>query len=579
MRLSEIYTAYTNLREKLNYKVFIITLFSLLTLILYFATENFSLMAQAAPQYPVRVTNILFRNGVGRGPTHSSYDQISSYYRGYGFPGTTIEITAQMQVGTEWRSMYGDTVFTVTYSDGVNSGTFDVAVSSGQNIGSAEIPYNDSTGFDSTWITSNTTVIWSYTVTTVSGEYAGALTSSTTESINWDRDDPPDSALFPPASDSEIAVSTTTTSFRLSWNPTDTSTNAPIYNEDFYEYRIYYQAQGESEWRLWNGAMDSTLRGIENNPTPSPVDDSALHFQNGRKYTTIPNLDVFTLYYYYITSVDVFGNETPQPTAPFQLRTQPFSIYINISDGIDSYNDFSDLSNPQLRTMREINIKVEIVIVTSKSQPDTVRVWFSYNNAAPDIIDDTTSPNSINQSAFSENTLFSVEAVSTNKPSLWIAYLSTHTPVISDGNAVRFIIESSSNNISTFSDKDISDEDPNDDEWTFYIQKQKTLTPWPARILNNVITKKNPIAYPSYYLSDDAYVTIKVYDIKGRPVSTLTDKAFRRGGQNIKEQGWMGTNKAQKKLGVGLYYIHFKAKRATDGKVILNKSKKVVISR
>ncbi len=97
--------------------------------------------------------------------------------------------------------------------------------------------------------------------------------------------------------------------------------------------------------------------------------------------------------------------------------------------------------------------------------------------------------------------------------------------------------------------------------------------------MNNVITDRNPLAYPSFYLSDDAYVTIKAFDIKGRPVATLLENAFRKGGQNIKEGGWGGTNRSGKKLGPGLYYINIKARRQSDGKVILNANEKVVVAR
>jgi hypothetical protein len=54
---------------------------------------------------------------------------------------------------------------------------------------------------------------------------------------------------------------------------------------------------------------------------------------------------------------------------------------------------------------------------------------------------------------------------------------------------------------------------------------------------------------------------------------------LRKAGQNIKEQGWRGTNKYNKKLGIGLYYIHFKAKRVSDGKVILDSFQKVVVAK
>ena len=72
-------------------------------------------------------------------------------------------------------------------------------------------------------------------------------------------------------------------------------------------------------------------------------------------------------------------------------------------------------------------------------------------------------------------------------------------------------------------------------------------------------------------------MTIKVYDIKGRPVTTVLDSAFRRGGINIKERGWDGSNKSNKKIGVGLYYMNFRAKSAANGREILNDTKKIVM--
>jgi len=70
-----------------------------------------------------------------------------------------------------------------------------------------------------------------------------------------------------------------------------------------------------------------------------------------------------------------------------------------------------------------------------------------------------------------------------------------------------------------------------------------------------------------------------VYDIKGRVVATILDNAYRKGGRNIKDQGWFGTNKANKKLGVGMYYIHIQAKSIYGGRIIINKFKKVVIAK
>ncbi len=402
------------------------------------------------------------------------------------------------------------------------------------------------------------------------------MLSSASQSIYWDRRDPPHDADFPPAAAANILVSTTTTSIRLEWNPLNPSTGSGYYDEDFYEYRIYYKASADttSPYRLWNGSNDPTLRGLVNNPVAPAADDPALHFSGSRKYTTIPNLEILTSYDYYIAAVDVFGNETPLPSVPFTALTQPYSVRVIISDGIDSFQDFTNLANPSLRPLRETNIKVDMIVVASKTPPDAVKVWFTYMTPDTDIV----ISNAINDTAFPPDTLFSVDAKKTG-PNMWTAYLSTQTPIIRNGNSVRFIIESNIQGARTFSDYDPSDQSPNDDEWTFIIGTPVTLTPWPVRILNNVITNKNPKAYPSYYLSDDATVTITVYDIKGRPVAKIMDNAFRRGGQNIKEEGWTGNNKANRKLGIGLYYIHIKAKRVRDGKIILNEAKKVVIAK
>ena len=172
-------------------------------------------------------------------------------------------------------------------------------------------------------------------------------------------------------------------------------------------------------------------------------------------------------------------------------------------------------------------------------------------------------------------------------PNQWNAYIPDTSPLIDVGKNTGFILELIRGGVKSYADHNSELEDPaipatvtpNDYEWAFTISSAPKFTPWPTRILNNVITNKNPVAYPSFYLTDDAYVTIKAYDIKGRVVDTLLDKGFRNGGQNIKEGGWRGSNRSGKKLGPGLYYINIKARRASDGRVILNENEKVVVAR
>ena len=66
-------------------------------------------------------------------------------------------------------------------------------------------------------------------------------------------------------------------------------------------------------------------------------------------------------------------------------------------------------------------------------------------------------------------------------------------------------------------------------------------------------------------------------DIQGNPVVTLLDKAFRRGGENIKEYGWTGINKAGIKVGVGLYFMHIVAYSYSTGGLILNDTQNIIV--
>ncbi len=554
----------------------------LLTLIFFFIGEIGKRSGiHAAPPYTVTVKNTRFLYGLGRGPTHSPPNNITTYYRGYGMPGTVIEITAEMNVNGIPSPMYGDTVIAVQFTDGTGTGTFNVTIPSGSNTGTAGIPYNTISA-PAFIVAASSTVPWTYTAIGVSGNPLASSTYTSnppfdTAVIYWDNLDVPDDVNFPPLLPTDIVLNLTTSSFKLLWKPVNT---AALLNEDFYEYRVYYQEKGAAIWKLWNGANDPSLRGLINNPAgPAWPDDPAKHFSGGLKYTTIPNLKIFTKYSYYITAVDVFGNETKPPAVPFDVLTQPYSILIKISDGITSYTDFSNLANPQLRTLRETNTKVEIEIVSSATQPDFIRVWYTYNIYAGTSTDIIAGSNTINSAGFPPDTLFSVLA-ERKAPNKYVAYLSSQTPVIKAGNEVRFIIESNFSNVPTYSDMDMTDENPNNNEWTFYVDTQKPkFSPWPVRILNNVITAKHPVSYPSYYLSEDAMVSIKVYDVNGRPVTTIIDNQFRRGGQNIKEDGWTGVNKANRKLGIGLYYMHFYAKRVSDHKIILDKFQKLVVAK
>lgn len=557
----------------------------ILILILICITSNYNRtqkLLAGIPPYPVKITNIIFVNGIGRGPTSPAPDTLTAYYRGYGQPGTRIVLTADMnQAGVWGYPMYGDVMFTVTYTSGTNTGTFTATMSSGSNTCTAAIPYDNTSGFSTAWITAGSTTAWTYSVTNAAGDYVSSLSpTGISQIINWNYNNPPAPGTTPNSLESK---SVTQTSFTLYWDPIDTSLAG---HPDFYEYRVYYKKSTDSVYKLWNGSNDPELTGLVNNPFPFPVSDPVHHFDsNGWKYTTINNLSVFTVYDFYITAVDVFGNEVTAanawpPVLPAALRgvqTLPYSVILQISDGITTYTDFTNLAAPGLRPLRETNTAVTIYAITSGQRPDECNIWFAPVSGV-DMITNLLIPNTAGLGA----NLDSVAAVYTG-PNQWTAYLPTipsagKNQIIATGTDVRFIIELKTNGVSTFIDRD-SDTYPFPTEWTYQVGVASTTFPKPVCILNNVITNNNPRAYPCYYLTEDAIVSITVIDVKSNIVQVLLDNAYRRGGENIKENGWSGTNKYGNKLGTGMYYVRFYAKGYSSGSIILDYTQQVVINR
>jgi len=532
----------------------------------------------------VQVTGMVITN-----PANAGRDDGNTHWRSTLVPGTSMTLNAQLQnAGT---GMQGNTDFTI--SNGSN--TFTITINNGSNSSTVVIP---SAAPDMISESASDT----YTITNITGSSYGTQTGDAQirDAVNypvayyadqtawWDDSDAPNGgvALNPPTTGAATAAGVT-----IYWDPMDTRTTSA--DGDFYEYRLYIrETAGTPPWNQWDGDDDTLLRdappaAVTDNPYPST--NTALHFTNpgGQKYTTITGLDIFTEYEYYVTAVDIFGNETPAPGANETFRTTPYSIEATVSDGPTQITN--DVFASQLspagyagRQLKLANIKVTLRIVTTEEEtPDTVRVWYTDNpHDGGDI--DIVVGSSANTGAFASPPYLESANALRITPNDWVAYLPTTSPIIQAGNSVRFVVETRKGATSSFSDLDMS-ELPiplnNNNEWSFSIIDPPNFKPWPVRILNNVLTDKNPVCYPSYYLTDDAFVTITAYDIKGRPVATIIDNAFRRGGQNIKDQGWRGVNKARRKLGVGLYYIHIKAERASDGKVILNKFKKVVVAR
>lgn len=517
----------------------------------------------------VQVTAITFSGGGGIN---------SPYYRSVNIPNTQINVTAQLQNGG--GAMVGNTI--IRLSDGTN--TYDVPIADGQTSGSALLnPYPGIA------ITPDgaTTPLTYQVVAVFGGAYdneqnaSGRIVQPVSPVIYWDRNDPPgaNSAPFTPW------VGTTVTAYSVTFNWTSLANAYP--DQDFYSYRIYYKKSTSSTWTMLDRTTPNFGAGGASDPYRLDLITTGT--------ATITGLTPLTIYDYYITAIDVFGQEVAvslpassnaaydhvhTPGAPYydSVTTLPFSLEVSITDGIDVYNDasFTADAKASARPLRKSAIRVTLYVVSAETIPDEASVIL-----APDGPGDLwTAGVGLNGTEGTDYYRIKCTKTSANT---WKAYIPDTNPLIVLGQSLRFIVETARSGVANYADHDSETEappgNPNDYEYTFSISKEVKFTPWPTRILNNVITDKNPLAYPSFYLTDDAYVTIKAFDIKGRPVATLLDNAFRKGGQNIKEGGWGGTNRSGKKLGPGLYYINIKARRHSDGKVILNENEKVVVAR
>lgn len=535
----------------------------------------------------IEVTLIEFINGGG------VTSPPNPYYRSVNVSGTQIRVTARMQNGLV--PMVGNT-YIVFQDNSVSANQFTVQIPNNLTQGVVNITYPSVVVPD---VPDNATTELTYTAVRVyGGSYDGDIAAAEGQDdpaditqpghpiFYWDRNDPPGPNIT--SFTSWLGQSQTPFSITLNWVPLTSA--GPDLDGDFYTYRIYHRPYNPlsplDPWLI----VDRNTAGY-----------SALG-TIGTSSVSISGLSPITNYEYFVTAVDVFGQEvayedTPPGGPGFNhayenapnansngdyyglITTLAVLLQTAITDGIDTYDEDSFNTDPNAasRPLRKSAIRV-VFTVLGGTDIDQVNII-----AAPDPGVNIILTGQINP-ALTEGIDYYRYSCTSQPPNKWIGYIPETSPLIELGRNVKFIVEMTKGGATpSYADHDSETEpppgDPNNAEWNFSVIKQLQFKPWPVRILNNVITDKNPVAYPAYYLTDDAYVTIRVFNIKGRQVATILDNAFRRGGQNIKEGGWRGVNKAQRKLGVGLYYIHIRAKRVADGRVILNKFKKVVVAR
>jgi len=496
------------------------------------------------------ISDIIFTSGGGID------SDPSNYFRSVNITGTQVTVTAALVGG---GAMNGNTTFEV-WDTTVPVKVADVVIATGSTSGTATLTYPT--------VTAGNTDIRNYLIYNIHGGAYGSTTGfgqyhddgtniayATAHTIYWDNVDPPgnNASTFTTAG----TVTSSASTIYLNWSALNTG--APNYDADFESYKIYYKKTTDTTWTI----IDENTSGHSTLGTIGTTSDS------------ITGLPPLTDYDYMISAVDIFGNEVDDLYKIIGAKTTAASsVTATISDGITSYGETDFASDPIPNgsiDLRRSAIKIDLEIITAGNIPSDVEIIYADNSTDGTTTDILSLP---------ADQIFTATCSRTGA-NTWSGYVPTTNSLNTVGTSIRFIVKTTFGSGSTYDDYDseLNDGNYTDHEWRFYIATEPTFTPWPARILNNVITDKNPVAYPAYYLTDDAYVTITVYDIKGRPVVKLLDNAFRKSGQNVKESGWRGTNKHNRKLGIGLYYVHFKAKRASDGKLILNKFKKVVMRR
>ncbi len=554
----------------------------------------------------VQINQVQFINGGGiDNPSNLGVSTSRTYYRARNLPGTQIRVYAQMLSGP---NVIGNTTVRVRdITEGLN---YDVVIPNNTAYGDLPLGmvYGTDNNYPNTPAAGNT-LLHTYQVTNISGGATGneqnlygrinqpgrpipggANTVVYWNNLHWPSTTPnvgAGLAFYDTTRNIALGVNSTSytaSSITLNWTLTGAAAVPP--NGDFSSYKIYYKrvtpALPPDLWHIVDVSTIAALGTITTNTA------------------TITSLAPLTAYQYYFSAYDVFGNEpaqlSNQPTGT--ITTAASTVTATVTDGITTYPYTSFLASattskdPALLPLRKTAIKISVSVVSGGTVPDEVSIFFANNST--DVITSSVPGPATNQfgtvgiaggqltvdSILFAPTYYTI-VLSKTAPNTWSGYIPSDHVLMVLGTSIRFIIGTKYGAVYSYVDLKGYNNPTNwwDAEYRFQIASQPTFQPWPVRILNNVMNAENPICYPAYYLTEDAYVTISVFDVKGRPVVTLLDNQLRRGGQNIKEGGWDGSNKATRKIGVGIYYVRFYAARAADGKVILNEFRKVVMAR
>ncbi|MBN2078594.1 MAG: fibronectin type III domain-containing protein [Spirochaetes bacterium] len=491
------------------------------------------------------------------------------YVRSVNVAGTRLSLaTPAAMVGTVNFSVDDD--LGNSYAVQVNNGATSGAVDLGVTPTAVQVP--DATNVNVTYEVQSVTGGAYGNTNPANGQNVPArILNSGGHACRWENNHPPGDQGAPFTTGGGV-VATTAISFTLEWDPLTTA--GPNYDADFDTYRVYFRRTGDPSWEMLDRSTHAALGNIGVVGTPVSFTVGGV----GQE------LEPLTQYEYQISALDVFGNDVLLGNRIVgTVTTNAEQVTASISDGISSYNNdhFND-TNPESRPVRKSAITVTVKIYTAGSIPDSVRIIVANNDSdlgpGPPQYGMTSTQDSILNLPADQRWSISCARKGANT---YEGFIPSEHPLMQIGTNIRFIVETWEGGTATWNDHTPDPAPPGDwwsDEWRFRVAKKALFIPWPTRVLNNVLTNRLPCCFPAYFLVADALVTIKVYDVKGRVIATLAEKMYRPGGQNIKEMGWCGLNKDNRRVGPGLYYIHIKA--VTIGnRTILDKMMKVVVAR
>ncbi|MBN1531044.1 MAG: fibronectin type III domain-containing protein [Spirochaetes bacterium] len=522
----------------------------------------------------VQITDIVIFGGGGI--TTNAGPPQRRYYRSVPVAGAMMRVTARMRHAA--INVVGDTTVNLETSAGVAAGS--VTIPSGTATWDAALTYPLAAAAP----VGDTTLIL-YRAASVSGGVTGNAqtsydritqeTGANCSGIFWDNVDPPGvtggSFTTPAPTHSESA-----TTFTLNWNyPDDTCTTAACPNGDFSTYKVYYKL-----------STDATYTTVDKNTATYGYLGTLTSAS-----TEITGLQPLTNYDYIFSALDIFGNEVAGGDRPGDtITTTATGIELTLTDGVTSYalntvnSPAPDLDPVTNYPLRRVNVHAAMKVTTA-GDIQRVRLVVAANEA---LENNTQYGTGADVGQFTNDdidhltegtTKWSYDCTRNPMNKLkWDGYIPDSCPAMVTGQKVRFIVELTVSGTPSYQDRQTETAGGNhwSNEWRFYVSKDVNVVPYPTRVLNNVLTRTSPVCYPTYYLSSDAIVTIKVFDIQGKTVAILLDSVYRKSGQNIREGGWYGVNKNGRKVGPGLYYIHIKAE--SGSRTLIDKYNKVVVA-